>query len=110
MSKRNRKKRQVGRKPIKESKAQFSPPMAHISVPAHQGDLTETASYEQDPQGTAPVTLTPLSAAAPAFTGDAEANVPAVWEKGDVILDLYEIKEIHKGGGMGLVYRVHHRS
>jgi hypothetical protein len=27
-----------------------------------------------------------------------------------VILDLYEIKEIHKGGGMGLVYRVHHRS
>lgn len=37
------------------------------------------------------------------------ANVPAVWQIGDVILDLYEVKEVFTGGGMGLVYRVHHR-
>jgi len=40
----------------------------------------------------------------------AEAEVPLEWNIGDVILDLYEVKDIHKGGGMGLVYRVHHRS
>lgn len=40
----------------------------------------------------------------------AEANVPAEWNVGDVILDLYEVKHIHTGGGMGLVYRVHHRN
>lgn len=38
------------------------------------------------------------------------ATVPAEWELGDVILDLYEVQEIHTGGGLGLVYRVHHRS
>jgi len=39
----------------------------------------------------------------------AEADVPLEWNVGDVILDLYEVKHIHEGGGMGLVYRVHHR-
>jgi WD40 repeat protein/serine/threonine protein kinase len=39
----------------------------------------------------------------------AEAEVPLEWNIGDVILDLYEVKDIHKGGGMGLVYRVRHR-
>ena len=38
-----------------------------------------------------------------------EAQVAAEWKVGDVILDLYEVKHIHEGGGMGLVYRVHHR-
>jgi len=40
---------------------------------------------------------------------DAEANVPPEWRIGDVILDTYEVKQIHEGGGMGLVYRVYHR-
>ena len=39
----------------------------------------------------------------------AEGEVPRDWHVGDVILDLYEVKDIHKGGGMGLVYRVRHR-
>jgi serine/threonine protein kinase len=39
----------------------------------------------------------------------AEAQVAAEWKVGDVILDLYEVKQIHESGGMGLVYRVHHR-
>ena len=33
----------------------------------------------------------------------------AEWQVGDVILDLYEVKQFYEGGGMGLVYRVHHR-
>ena len=37
-------------------------------------------------------------------------SVPAEWQVGDVILDLYEVKQVIIGGGMGLVYRVHHRS
>jgi len=40
---------------------------------------------------------------------DIESEVSAEWNVGEVILGLYEVKEIHKGGGMGLVYRVHHR-
>ena len=36
-------------------------------------------------------------------------SVPAIWQIGDIILDSYEVKEAFAGGGMGLVYRVHHR-
>jgi predicted Zn finger-like uncharacterized protein len=32
-----------------------------------------------------------------------------IWRPGDVILNLYEVKQVHEGGGMGLVYRVHHK-
>jgi len=38
-----------------------------------------------------------------------KAQVAAEWKVGDVILDLYEVKQVHEGGGMGFVYRVHHR-
>ena len=38
-----------------------------------------------------------------------EAPVPTVWEVGDVIFGLYEVRQVHKGGGMGLVYRVRHQ-
>lgn len=40
----------------------------------------------------------------------AEADVPVEWKVDDVILNLYEVKEIFTSGGMGLVYRVHHRN
>ncbi|MFC1603658.1 protein kinase [Planctomycetota bacterium] len=44
----------------------------------------------------------------------AEANVPAKWAVGNVILDLYEVRKIRKEldyaeGGFGRVYRVYHR-
>jgi len=39
----------------------------------------------------------------------AEEDVAPEWEVGDVILDLYEVKDIHTGGAMGIVYRVGHR-
>lgn len=36
-------------------------------------------------------------------------QIPIEWQPGDVILDLYEVKEVHLGGGMGIVYRVLHQ-
>jgi serine/threonine protein kinase len=40
---------------------------------------------------------------------NAEIHVPEEWKVGDTILDTYEVKYVHTTGGMGLVYRVHHR-
>jgi WD40 repeat protein/serine/threonine protein kinase len=39
-----------------------------------------------------------------------EKDVPAEWEEGQTILNLYEVKKVHTGGGMGLVYKVHHKN
>jgi len=39
-----------------------------------------------------------------------EQEIPFEWEEGQTILGLYEVKEVHRGGGMGLVYRVHHKN
>jgi len=38
-----------------------------------------------------------------------ESAVPAEWQVGDTILDLYEVKDVFTGGGMGLVYRIRHK-
>lgn len=35
--------------------------------------------------------------------------IPAVWQVGDIILDQYEVTGILGEGGMGTVYKVHHR-
>jgi WD40 repeat protein/serine/threonine protein kinase len=52
----------------------------------------------------------PLDQDAPRRPGDrSPAEEPDVWQVGDVVLDLYEVKQIHESGGMGLVYRVHHK-
>jgi predicted Zn finger-like uncharacterized protein len=39
----------------------------------------------------------------------ADDRVPTVWESGDVILDVYEVRDVLGEGGMGKVVRVHHR-
>jgi WD40 repeat protein/serine/threonine protein kinase len=66
---------------------------AELTVPADTGRIV-LASPPTDPHG----------------IHAAEARVAVEWKVGDVILDLYEVTQIHEGGGMGLVYRVHHRS
>jgi len=38
-----------------------------------------------------------------------EDQVPAIWHAGDVILNLYEVKDVFWPGATSLVYRVHHR-
>jgi serine/threonine protein kinase len=40
----------------------------------------------------------------------AKAEIPKEWNVGDVILDLYEVTDILGEGGMGKVYKVHHRN
>lgn len=86
-------------------------PVGFVQIPQEQ-------SEEPTPSATVAAATEAAEAkptlGAPAF---AEADVqqatqdavPAVWNVGDVILDLYEVKQVHEGGGMGLVYRVHHR-
>jgi hypothetical protein len=51
-----------------------------------------------------PATLSDADACQPA-----ESDVPAVWQVGDVILDLYEVEDVVTSGGLGPVYRVYHR-
>ena len=69
--------------------ANAKPPMptSKGAVPAHKRGLAQVAPQE------------------PA----AEADVSSIWQVGDVILDLYEVKQVFTSGGMGLVYRVYHR-
>jgi WD40 repeat protein/serine/threonine protein kinase len=45
----------------------------------------------------------------PALPESAGESAPG-WRAGEVVLDLYEIKDIFTSGGMGLVYRARHRS
>jgi len=54
----------------------------------------------------------------PASNGAAEGEAAEIWKPGDVILDVYEVRRLTAGnddskhyaeGGMGVVYRVHHR-
>ncbi|WP_207386360.1 protein kinase domain-containing protein, partial [Protofrankia symbiont of Coriaria ruscifolia] len=48
----------------------------------------------------------PVQKAAPSSEG--AGDVPAVWAVGDRVLGLYEVRQVHEQGGMGLVHRVRH--
>ena len=38
-----------------------------------------------------------------------QESLDGAWKPGDIILDLYEVREVFTSGGRGLVYRVRHR-
>lgn len=38
-----------------------------------------------------------------------EDNAPALWQRGDLVTELYDVRETIGKGGMGIVHRVHHR-
>ncbi len=73
--------------------------------------VAQAVSYEPGAAtdgGTTRVAVTHALPDAQAFQA-AEGQVALEWKVGDVVLNLYEVKQVHEGGGMGLVYRVHHR-
>ncbi len=51
----------------------------------------------------------PVSTADAAAKAYAESEVPSDLKEGDVLLDLYEVKGVLGEGGMGKVYKIHHR-
>ena len=76
-----------------------------LRIASGQSELIELPAIAAKPS--APEPASPPSVA--------ENRVPAEWEVGDVILDLYEVKKISEfrdfaEGGFGRVYRVHHRN
>ena len=82
------------------------PPEAEANDTSHTPQMTQpaTPSDEQDVGLTVAAPTTPDEKVIPAK----EKDVPVEWNVGDKILDLYEVKDVHTGGGMGLVYRVRH--
>jgi len=74
------------------------------AVPAEPGE-TEGPGAGEEPE---PAATHPLDDAS------SGADLPleperVEWQVGDVILKLYDIRQVHESGGMGKVYRVHHR-
>jgi WD40 repeat protein/serine/threonine protein kinase len=59
----------------------------------------------QDTPGPVPRSRRPGAGAPPRPAGPRE---PDEWRVGDTILGLYQVLQVHRGGGMSLVYRVHH--
>lgn len=67
-------------------------------------------SSKDTPDETVTAPTWQASATSPTISAsNAEHDVPAEWCVGAVILDTYEVVDVIGRGGMGVVYRVHHR-
>ena len=75
----------------------------HIEVHGQGDPPSEGASLQ------ATVPAGGVQATMPAQPARAAGAAAATWQPGDVLLNLYEVKQVFESGGMGLVYRVHHR-
>jgi len=80
------------------------------------GDITICPACSAPPEalGSQQADRTPLSDLPPQLKdvplpAGERLEVRSDWQIGDIILDTYEVKHIYTSGGMGLVYRVHHR-
>jgi WD40 repeat protein/serine/threonine protein kinase len=77
--------------------------------PTAEGSSSRRSSpwpwLSDSPAGPAPATTVPSPGRQPAR----DATVLPTWKPGDVILGLYEVREVFTSGGRGLVYRVRHR-
>src|SRR5262245_37400241 len=78
---------------------------ARYAVPA---DAARPRFCEKCGAGLPAAAAAEVSPSLPAPAPPTPKTPPGVWQPGQVILDLYEVKQVHKGG-TGLVYRVRHR-
>ncbi len=83
----------------------------NVPISASRRDSTETdsSSYEPRPEAPTLLALSVPSAFASSSARGPDAAIPDIWHIGDVLLDQYEVMGILGEGGMGTVYRVHHR-
>jgi len=95
-----------------QQKAEPAQPIEATIKQTNPSTIAETIPAPKDKQVSGDIAATVV---APAQKNAAEIqreeqDVPAEWEEGQTILDLYEVKQVHTGGGMGLVYKVHHKN
>ncbi|MHB1421878.1 MAG: protein kinase domain-containing protein [Gemmataceae bacterium] len=73
--------------PLEEASSKRSSPWWWLSEEPSASSLPATRPWDRQP----------------------DAETVGLWKPGDVILELYEVREVFTSGGRGLVYRVHHR-
>ena len=109
-----------GEKPSKhipitqQLKAPMAAPVSNETSPAQLNSTTPNPNFNITAAENGKTAAAPSAdSAAPSDIVDPPSDhddVASEWSVGDVILDLYEVKQIFEGGAMGRVYRVHHRA
>ena len=92
-----------------ECARQFSVDESHMGKKARCKKCNATFVMTQTEQMGSPKTEAAAVSGLQVSASASEDDLPAEWNEGDVILDLYEVKGVLGEGGMGRVYKVHHR-